>query len=436
MVWVRNLVFIVVLGLIAYASRHALGDTSAWIFFCVGILLQLHWHVAQLERVSKWSEDLRRPPPVTTGSWDDLLARLYKYHRSQERLLFEAEEGLQGAVAAAQALPDGVVTLDDGFHILWCNRIARQHLGLRIPADQGQNLLNLMRAPDFVRYASQDTWNEPLLVRSPASNDRLLMVQLIVYGRGQRMILTRDVTQIEKLETTRRDFVANVSHELRTPLTVLAGFLETLKDMPDEALSAAQREQYMSMMLEQAQRMQAIVADLLTLSALEASPSAEPHPVGMRMLLEAARQQAEPLSAGRHRFVWNVDESLEVLGTASELGSAVTNLLVNAVRYTPDGGTITISWQREASGGARYQVVDTGIGIAAHHLPRLAERFYRVDRSRSRESGGTGLGLAITKHVAMRHDGELQIASEVGKGSTFSIVFPAERVTTAEDDAA
>ena len=436
MVWLRNLFFIFVLGGIAWASRHALGDTSAWVFFCAGILLQLHWHVVQLERVSKWSEDLRRPPPVTTGSWDDLLARLYKYHRSQERLLFEAEEGLQGAVAAAQALPDGVVTLDDGFHILWCNRIARQHLGLRIPADQGQNLLNLMRAPDFVRYASQDSWNEPLLVRSPASHERLMMVQLIVYGRGQRMVLTRDVTQIEKLETTRRDFVANVSHELRTPLTVLAGFLETLKDMPDEALSAEQREQYMGMMLEQAQRMQAIVADLLTLSALEASPSAEPHPVNMRTLIEAARQQAEPLSAGRHKFVWQIDEALDLLGTATELGSAVTNLLVNAVRYTPEGGTITISWQREADGGARYRVVDTGIGIAAHHLPRLAERFYRVDRSRSRESGGTGLGLAITKHIAMRHDGELQIASEVGKGSTFSIKFPSERVTVADDDAA
>lgn len=436
MVWLRNLVFIVVLALIARASRHALGNDSAWIFFCTGIVLLLHWHVLQLARVSKWTEDLRRPPPVTTGSWDDLLARLYKYHRSQERRLYDAEEGLQGAVAAGQALPDGVVTLDAGFHITWCNRIARQHLGLRIPADQGQNLLNLMRAPEFVRYASQDSWTEPLLVRSPASNERLLMVQLIVYGRRQRMVLTRDVTQIEKLETTRRDFVANVSHELRTPLTVLAGFLETLKDMPDEALSAEQREQYMGMMLEQAQRMQAIVADLLTLSALEASPSAEPHPVCMRTLIEAARQQAEPLSAGRHRFTWRIDDTLDLLGTPTELGSAVTNLLVNAVRYTPEGGHITISWQRTADGGARYQVTDTGIGIAAHHLPRLAERFYRVDRSRSRESGGTGLGLAITKHIAMRHDGELQIASEVGKGSTFAMAFPAERVTVAEDDTA
>jgi two-component system phosphate regulon sensor histidine kinase PhoR len=436
MVWLRNLIFIVVLGLLARASRHALGDDAAWIFFCAGMLLLLHWHVLQLARVAKWTEDLRRPPPVTTGSWDDVLARLYKHHRSQERLLHESEEGLQGAVAAGQALPDGVVTLDAGFHILWCNRIARQHLGLRIPADQGQNLLNLMRAPEFVRYASEDSWDEPLLVRSPASHDRLLMVQLIVYGRSQRMVLTRDVTQIEKLETTRRDFVANVSHELRTPLTVLAGFLETLKDMPDEALSPEQREQYMGMMLEQAQRMQAIVADLLTLSALEASPSAEPHPVNMRTLLDAARQQAEPLSDGRHHFVWNIDDSLDLLGTAGELGSAVTNLLVNAVRYTPAGGRITINWRREPDGGARYQVVDTGIGIAAQHLPRLAERFYRVDRSRSRESGGTGLGLAITKHIAMRHDGELQISSEVGKGSSFAIVFPAERVTVAQDDAA
>jgi len=254
------------------------------------------------------------------------------------------------------------------------------------------------------------------------------MVQLISYNKHQRMLLTRDVTQIERLETTRRDFVANVSHELRTPLTVLSGFLETLRDMPPEALSDEQREQYMKLMLDQAQRMQAIVADLLTLSTLESSPTTDPQPVNMPALIETVLSQARALSGGRHEIVGEIDEGLDILGTGTEIASAISNLLINAVRYTPEGGHITVRWRREPDGDARYSVKDTGIGIASHHLPRLTERFYRVDRSRSRESGGTGLGLAITKHIAMRHDAELEIASELGQGSTFALHFPDSRV--------
>jgi len=233
--------------------------------------------------------------------------------------------------------------------------------------------------------------------------------------------------RLEKLETTRRDFVANVSHELRTPLTVLIGFLETLREMPHDALSVEQREQYLVLMHEQALRMQTIVADLLTLSMLESSPGAPPRPVRMAALIETARQQVEALSEGRHTFGWRIDEHLDVLGTDSELASAIANLLTNAVRYTPEGGRITVQWQADPDGGARYSVADTGIGIAAHHLPRLTERFYRADRGRSRAAGGTGLGLAITKHIAMRHDAELDITSAPGQGSTFALQFPPVR---------
>src|SRR5690606_24377776 len=201
-------------------------------------------------------------------------------------------------------------------------------------------------------------------------------------------------------------------HELRTPLTVLAGFLETLRDMPAEALSDEQREQYLTMMHEQAQRMQAIVEDLLTLSTLESSPGSDPRAVNVPALLQTARQQIEALSGGRHTFHWDIDESLDVLGAQNELTSAMSNLLTNAVRYTPDGGTITVGWHSASDGGARYSVKDTGIGISALHIPRLTERFYRVDRGRSRAAGGTGLGLAITKHIAIRHDAELVITSE------------------------
>ncbi|MDX3906881.1 MAG: phosphate regulon sensor histidine kinase PhoR [Pigmentiphaga sp.] len=427
MLWIRNLIAVLVWAGLATLSRPITGNFS-WAVFSFGLGLLLFWHLWQLSRVIRWTRDLQRPPPPSAGLWDEALARIYRHLRNQERQLSLLEGNVQGFLAAAQALPDGLVTLDQEFHIDWCNRIARQHLGLRLPADRGQSLLNLVRSPEFVNYARQDDWPAPVLLRSPGGGERLLMAQLISYNKHQRMLLTRDVTQIEKLETTRRDFVANVSHELRTPLTVLSGFLETLRDMPAEALSEDQREQYLKLMHDQAQRMQAIVADLLTLSTLESSPTTDPQPVNMPALIETALSQARALSSGRHEFSSEIDATLDILGTGTEISSAISNLLVNAVRYTPEGGHITVTWGREADGSARYAVKDTGIGIAAHHLPRLTERFYRVDRGRSRESGGTGLGLAITKHIAMRHEAELDIASELGQGSTFMLRFPESRV--------
>jgi two-component system phosphate regulon sensor histidine kinase PhoR len=429
MVWIRNLVLVLAWGGLAALGHPVAGHHGSWALFSFGLGTLLCWHIWQLSRVTRWTRDLKRPPPPSAGSWDDALARIYRHLRSQERQLALLEGNVQGFLSAAQALPDGLVTLDEDFHIDWCNRIARHHLGLRLPEDRGHSLLNLVRSPEFVRYARQLEWPSPVLVRSPGSGDRVLMVQLISYNKRQRMLLTRDVTQIEKLETTRQDFVANVSHELRTPLTVLAGFLETLIEMPADALPQAQRDQYLTTMHEQAQRMQAIVADLLTLSTLESSPTTDPQPVGMPGLIRTALSQAEALSNGRHTLSSDVDPHLDVLGSGSELSSAISNLLINAVRYTPEGGKVTVRWHTEPDGSARYSVTDTGIGIAAHHLPRLTERFYRVDRGRSRESGGTGLGLAIAKHIAMRHGAELEITSEVGRGSCFSLHFPRARLT-------
>ncbi|MFQ6720780.1 phosphate regulon sensor histidine kinase PhoR, partial [Bordetella pertussis] len=383
----------------------------------------------------RWAHDPESAPPAAVGPWDDILAPLYRYTRARARELAETRETMQSMLAAAQALPDGVVTLNEDFQIDWANRMARRHLGLRLPADRGHNLLNLLRAPEFVAYAHRGHWPEPILVRlSLNGQERVMMIHLAGYASNQRLLISRDVTQIERLETTRRDFVANVSHELRTPLTVLAGFLETLRELPAEALPAEQRDQYMAMMHEQARRMQAIVEDLLTLSTLESSPEADPLAVDVGALLRTARQQVEALSNGRHVFEWQIEEGLDVLGSGTELASALSNLLTNAVRYTPDGGRIIVRWRRGADGEALYSVQDTGIGIPARHLPRLTERFYRVDRGRSRAAGGTGLGLAITKHIAMRHDADLLIDSELGKGSTFTLRFPAERVTGEDPD--
>ncbi|ARP88070.1 phosphate regulon sensor histidine kinase PhoR [Bordetella genomosp. 9] len=433
MILLRTVVLIAAWAILAALLQWLIGNPAGWIAMCLALGAMLLGRAARTERVARWARDPESAPPAAVGPWDDILAPLYRYLRAQARQLSESRDAMQGMLAAAQALPDGAVTLNQDLQIDWCNRVARQHLGLRLPADRGTNLLNLVRAPEFIAYSRQDDWPEPILVRmAVGSQERLLMMQLTAYAQNQRLLITRDVTQIEKLETTRRDFVANVSHELRTPLTVLTGFLETLREMPDEALSTEQRAQYLTMMHEQAQRMQAIVADLLTLSTLESSPNAEPHRVRMAALLQTARQQTEALSAGRHTLVWHLDPQLDVLGAESELSSAISNLLTNAVRYTPDGGVITVRWETLPEGGARYSVQDTGIGIAPRHIPRLTERFYRVDRGRSRAVGGTGLGLAITKHIAMRHDAELSIASEVGKGSTFSLIFPADRVVDGE----
>ena len=300
------------------------------------MVAMLLWRSWRLHLVSHWAHHPDTSPPASVGPWDDILAPLYRYTRARARELAETRDTMQGMLAAAQALPDGAVTLNEDFQIDWCNRMARQHLGLRLPADRGHNLLNLLRAPEFVEYAHRASWPDPILVRlGQNGQERLMMMQLTAYASNQRLLITRDVTQIERLETTRRDFVANVSHELRTPLTVLAGFLETLRDMPDDALPAEQRAQYLDMMHEQAQRMQAIVEDLLTLSTLESSPGGDPRAVNIGALLQKARQQIEALSGGRHKLEWHVDESLDVLGAETELTSALSNLLTNAVRYTP-----------------------------------------------------------------------------------------------------
>ncbi|MGE8612356.1 MAG: phosphate regulon sensor histidine kinase PhoR [Achromobacter veterisilvae] len=429
MIWLRTLFLIALWAVAASIAQWLIGDPAGWILFSAALSAMLVWRSWRLHLVSRWANNPDSSPPASVGPWDDILAPLYRYTRARARELDETRDTMHGMLAAAQALPDGAVTLNEDFQIDWCNRMARQHLGLRLPADRGHNLLNLLRAPEFVEYAHRPSWPDPILVRlGQNGQERLMMMQLTAYASNQRLLITRDVTQIERLETTRRDFVANVSHELRTPLTVLAGFLETLRDMPSDALPAEQREQYIDMMHEQAQRMQAIVEDLLTLSTLESSPGTDPRAVNISALLQKARQQIEALSGGRHVLEWHIDESLDVLGAETELASALSNLLTNAVRYTPDGGTITVRWEREEDGGARYSVQDTGIGIPARHLPRLTERFYRVDRGRSRAVGGTGLGLAITKHIAMRHDAELLITSEQGKGSVFALRFPPDRV--------
>lgn len=383
----------------------------------------------QLSRISRWVKDIESPPPPSLGPWDEVLAPIYRKLRKDRDNIAMMQRHVDGIMLAAEALPDGAITLNESMQLTWCNQTASEHIGLNLETDRNHSILNILRTPEFARYARQHQWPGPILLHLQNDNqEKSLLVQLTPYGVGQFLIVTRDVTQVEKLETTRKDFVANVSHELRTPLTVLSGFLETLRDMPAESLSAEQKARYQNMMLEQAQRMQAIVADLLTLSTLESSPTASGEPVEMADIIHKALQQGQILSEGQHVFVENIAQDLCVTGIETELASAVSNLLTNAIRYTPKDGTITVSWYLTESGHACYSVQDTGIGIASQDLPRLTERFYRVDRGRSRATGGTGLGLAITKHVAMRHNAELTIHSRFGAGSLFSLTFPPSRL--------
>jgi len=408
-----------------------LSPSSGWMVFSLGLIAMLLARGAQLARISIWSRDVDAPPPPSLGPWDNVLAPVYRRLRGYRDEVATLNHQLERLLLAAEALPDGVVTLDADMAVTWCNQTASEHIGLHLETDRGHSLFNILRAPEFLRYASQAHRPGPLTLHTHvAGQEKTLCIHLIPYGVAQFLMVTRDITQMEKLETVRRDFVANVSHELGTPLTVLSGFLETLRDMPTDALNPEQRNRYQDLMMAEAQRMQALVADLLALSTLESSPLVQGETVHVAAIIHAALAQAKALSDGAHAFVERIAQDLCVIGVQTELASAISNLLTNAVRYTPEGGTITVRWQRISDGSAWYAVEDTGIGIAAADIPRLAERFYRVDRSRSRATGGTGLGLAITKHAALRHDAKLHIQSRYGVGSTFSLEFPAARVRT------
>ena len=417
------------LALIAVASAAAgawLGiEAALWVALAaVGLFFALHLHY--LSTLGAW---LERPSldtiPEGWGSWTEVFNRLHKARRASEissRRLEESEARFRRTISA---LPEGIVLVDAALQIEWCNPVAEQHLSIRLAADQGLRITNLVRDPAFINYMTSASFGEPLLFRPLANPSLALSIRVIEFEPARSIIMSRDVTEAERLDAMRRDFVANVSHELRTPLTVVNGFLETLLDAepPLDEL----RQRHLQLMHEQASRMSRLVEDLLMLSRLEAgeTPLAE-EAVDVPALVAELEAEARALSGGRHEIVCRV-EAIRLRGCRDELRSAFGNLVSNAIRYTPAGGRITLSWHAQDD-GAVFEVQDSGIGIAAEHLPRLTERFYRVDRSRSRETGGTGLGLAIVKHVLMRHQGRLLVESEEGRGSTFRCWLPGARL--------
>jgi two-component system phosphate regulon sensor histidine kinase PhoR len=413
-------------ALVALGVGLFLGSEWGWVAFSALLLAMLVYHERNVRAIGRWLEHGEAPdPPRTFGVWDRLHALLHRSRRESAKREADLAESLARWRAAARALPDGVVILD-GDRISWCNDTARHHLEIDPARDAGTPVTHLVRIPEFLEYLGGGDFARPILVSPPQSPERVLSLQVVPYGEDQRLVLTRDVTQFKQVERMRREFVANVSHELRTPLTVISGFLETLRDEKDAA--AARR--YIDLMNEQSRRMQHLVEDLLTLSSLESSP---PPPLEERIemgpLLDRLGAEARALSGGRHRIEVEAQSNVGLLGSEKEISSAFGNLVSNAIRYTPEGGTVRLKWH-DTSDGAAFDVEDTGIGIAAEHIPRLTERFYRVDRGRSRESGGTGLGLAIVKHALGRHGAMLDVASKPGEGSRFTARFAGPRVSS------
>lgn len=387
----------------------------------------LLFHFYWLEKFARW---LQQPElatvPLGSGAWEDVFAALYKEMRRNASSHTELFSELERFQHAASALPDGVVLLNNDDQIEWCNPPAEVQLGLSLKQDAGQPISYLVRQTEFINYLQAQDYIEPVKLHALRNTDITLEVQLIPFGEKQKLLLCRDITPLEKLETMRRDFIANVSHELRTPLTVVGGFLETMEDM-DTGLPDSTRH-YFKLMQEQTSRMRHLVEDLLTLSQLESSQNVlQETDIDVPSLLHMVLTEGESLSNGRHTLALEVDSHVFLSGATEELHSAFGNLVSNAVRYTPDGGHITLRWELRFDGAA-FSVSDTGPGIEPEHISRLTERFYRVDRSRSRATGGTGLGLSIVKHILTRHQARLEVQSEVGKGSTFSVIFPITRV--------
>jgi two-component system phosphate regulon sensor histidine kinase PhoR len=417
--WIPALLRVIFLFVLAGLCWWIAGPIAGLAVAVLLLVIQLYLQLSYLGQLSAWLDDSQSAKlPDGWGAWTDVFSRLYRLRRDDERSQSELTEWLARFRQAMHLLPDGVAIMDDVLFLEWCNPAAERHLGLTLERDRGMRVTNLVRHPDFIDYIVLGRYEQPLTL---SLRDRKLICQIIPFENRRQILVTHDATESARIEEMRRDFIANASHELRTPLTVIVGFLEIASSTPD--LDPASRQAHLTLMTEQGRRMQRLIEDMLTLSRLESVDyPMRPEPVRIGALVEDVLQEARALSGGQHEVTASVDGP-DIVGSAEELRSAFGNLASNAVRYTPPGGKVHLSW-REGPDGPQFVVSDTGIGIDQIHIARLTERFYRVDKSRSRETQGTGLGLAIVKHVLLRHRATLTITSEAGKGSCFKVSFP------------
>ncbi len=424
--WWRPLASVLGLALVATLFWAGHGAPAGLAVAACGLLLYLLYHLWQLAKLRAWLDRPDRPVPDSDGLWGEVFYRLKKLMRRHEAAEHQASAELDQMLKATGSLPEGVVLLDGQNRILWLNAAAEQHLGLTPERDIGQFVSYLLRNSRFNEWLMGEDYAQPLPLTSPGGAARTLSLRIVPLSPEQKMLLSHDITEIARVDAMRRDFVANVSHELRTPVTVIAGFLEAFADMeePDPGLF----RQHIALMREQSERIRRLVDDLLILARLESDREVQDEAVDLPALARRLLEEARSLSQGRHAIDLRLDSASRVLGSGQELYGALANLVSNAVRYTPEGGRISLRWAETAKGCGEFSVTDTGEGIEPEHIPRLTERFYRVDRGRSRATGGTGLGLAIVKHTLQRHQGRLRIESAVGKGSTFTAAFPPERV--------
>lgn len=423
--------FALLIILAFFAGFMALSYFGPLIGIAAGIAvlaIPLIYSYINLARLRKHTlKDTLESMSLPSGYWEEIFFRIQRLVKGLKQQIRSVEKQHNRFIEAFQASPNGILMLDDQDQIEWCNAIAERFFGLNFKRDVMQRINFLIRRPEFIQYLYKRQFEEPLLMeRMGAKANLSLMLQAFPFGDKRHLLLVQDITDLQKADAMRRDFVANVSHEMRTPITVLMGFLETMQSLD---LDKAQQHQYFGMMMSQAQRMKSLVEDLLTLANLEANTLPAPMQlISIPTLMALLKNDAEALSQGRHAFNFDISSSDNLMGEEREILSAFSNLVSNAIRYTPDIGSISAEWRINAKGEGEFSVIDTGPGIASEHLSRLTERFYRVDRSRSRDTGGTGLGLAIVKHIANRHQAQLIIESTPGIGSTFTLRFPKERI--------
>jgi len=425
----RLITMFLVSGIAGVIGRSLLGDLAGWLIALSILAYSLLSSYINQARLDVFAKGAGISSLSGLGAaWSEIFFRLQRIISGLRKDIEQVERQHKRFIEAFQASPNGIVMLDDQDQIEWCNAIAEQFLEIQFKRDALQRIHYIVRKPEFVQYMMSRQFEEPVVLEKMGSAASLILrLQVFPFSENRRLILIQDITDLSKAEAMRRDFVANVSHEMRTPLTVMMGFLETVQTLE---LPPEQKAQYLEMMMDQGRRMKNLVEDLLTLANLEANTQPAPMlSISMSYLMSLIKNDAYALSQGKHSLNFDLKTPCNLFGEEREVLSAFSNLVSNAIRYTPNVGSVSATWSVNAAGEGEFTVTDTGPGISSEHIPRLTERFYRVDRSRSRETGGTGLGLAIVKHVANRHQANLVIESTPGRGSTFILRFPPVRIS-------